>query len=224
MEAPPYIDPAVSRYLLEHSTGPDELLDALAEEIREVDGASAAAQLSPGLGRFLTMIVQVTRARTVVEAGAFTGYASLCLARGLPPRGRLTCFAPTRERAELARRHWERAGVADRITLRIGPPAERLRDLPFTPAVDLAFVDAGGDERSLYYRMLLPHLGAGGLMLVNDTLQGGVVAHPAAYDETTPAVQAFNELVAADDRVSVLMLPLAGGLTMIRRHHGGRTV
>ncbi|MBG0831460.1 class I SAM-dependent methyltransferase [Planomonospora sp. ID67723] len=215
MQDPLFIDPAVRRYLLAHSTSPDEGLQALAADLQEHGSASAA--IPADLAHFLTLIVQMTRARAVAEVGAVTGYASLCLARGLPRGGKLTCFVATREQTTLAQRHWERAGVADRITLRIGPPAERLRDLPFVPALDLAVITAGPAERAQYYPMLLPHLGAGGLILIPDALDGGAVAHPAAFDETTQAIDAFNDTLAADERISVLMLPLADGVSLIRK-------
>nr|BFE82997.1 hypothetical protein GCM10020093_055980 [Planobispora longispora] len=128
-----YLEPAIGQYLLAHSTPPDDLLDALTVETREVTGDRAGMQITPDQGRFLTMITQVARARNVVEVGTFTGYSAICLARALPPRGRLHCFDISEEWTSIARRYWEKAGVAGRIVLRLGPAVERLKDLPSSP-------------------------------------------------------------------------------------------
>ncbi|GIH78687.1 O-methyltransferase [Planobispora longispora] len=213
-----YLEPAIGQYLLAHSTPPDDLLDALTVETREVTGDRAGMQITPDQGRFLTMITQVARARNVVEVGTFTGYSAICLARALPPRGRLHCFDISEEWTSIARRYWEKAGVAGRIVLRLGPAVERLKDLPLVPAVDLAFIDADKENYGVYYEMLMTHLAPGGLMLVDNTLWKGKVAHPSERDETTKAIREFNDMVAADHRVTSIMLPIADGLTMIRKH------
>ncbi|MBB5963066.1 O-methyltransferase [Planomonospora venezuelensis] len=212
-----YLEAAVGQYLLAHSTWPDELLDELAVETRELTGDRAGMQITPDQGRFLTMMVQLTRAKNIVEVGTFTGYSSICLARGLSLRGRLTCFDISEEWTSVARRYWERAGLSRHITLKLGPAAERLKDLPAVPAVDLAFIDADKENYGLYYEILLTHLTPGGLILVDNTLWGGRVAHPAEHDETTVAIREFNDMVAADPRVTSIMLPIADGLTMVRK-------
>jgi caffeoyl-CoA O-methyltransferase len=213
-----YLEPAVGQYLLAHTTRPDDLLDALAVETREFVGDHAGMLISPDQGRFLTMIAQISRARNVVEVGTFTGYSSICLARGLTPRGKLHCFDVSEEWTSIARRYWEEAGVAGRITLRIGPAAERLYDLPAVPAVDLAFIDADKENYGLYYEILMSYMTPGGVIMVDNTLWSGRVAHPAERDETTKAIREFNDMVAADTRVTSVMLPIADGLTMIRKH------
>ncbi|MEV8633443.1 class I SAM-dependent methyltransferase [Streptosporangium sp. NPDC051023] len=213
-----YLDPAVGQYLLAHTTLPDDVLDALALETREVTGDRAGMQISPDQGRFLTMIVQLSHAENVVEVGTFTGYSSICLARGLGPVGRLTCFDISEDWTAIARRYWEKAGIAERIELRIGPAAERLRELPEDHPVDLAFIDADKPSYPVYYEILMSRLAPGGLILIDNTLWKGRVADPTVDDQATRGIREFNDLVTADSRVSSLMLPIADGLTMIRKH------
>lgn len=213
-----YLDPAVGQYLLAHATLPDDLLDALALETREVTGDRAGMQISPDQGRFLTMITQLSRAGNVVEVGTFTGYSSICLARGLGSGGRLTCFDVSEEWTAIARRYWEKAGLTDRVELRIGPAAERLAELPSDRAVDLAFIDADKPNYPVYYEILMSRLAPGGLILVDNTLWSGRVADPTVDDDATRAIREFNDLVVSDSRVTSLMLPIADGLTMIRKH------
>ncbi|GII00652.1 O-methyltransferase [Planobispora takensis] len=213
-----YLEAAVGQYLLAHTTGPDDVLEALAMETRELMGERANMQIAPDQGRFLTMIAQLIRARNAVEVGTFTGYSAICIARGLTARGKLNCFDISEEWTSVARRYWEKTGVAGRIELRIGDAAERLHDLPTFPAVDLAFIDADKENYGVYYEIIMSYLTPGGLILADNTLWHGKVAHPHEHDETTVAMRAFNDMVAADPRVTSIMLPIADGLTMIRKH------
>ncbi|GHH70559.1 O-methyltransferase [Streptosporangium violaceochromogenes] len=213
-----YLDPAVGQYLFAHTTPPDDLLDALTLETREVAGDRAGMQISPDQGRFLTMITQLCRAEHVVEVGTFTGYSSICLARGLGPGGRLVCFDVQEKWTAIARRYWEKAALTDRVELRIGPAADRLRELPADRPVDLAFIDADKGGYAVYYEILMSLLAPGGLILADNTLWSGRVADPTVDDAGTRALREFNDLVMADDRVTSVMLPIADGLTMIRKH------
>ena len=137
-----YLDPAVGQYLLAHTHRPDDVLDALAVETRELTGDSAGMQISPDQGRFLTMIPQLGGARNAVEVGTFTGYSSICLARGLGPGGGLHLLRRERgvdgDRPALL----GQGRVADRIELGSARRPSRLRELPADAAVDLAFIDA----------------------------------------------------------------------------------
>jgi caffeoyl-CoA O-methyltransferase len=117
----------------------------------------------------------------------------------------------------VARRHWEAAGVAHRIDLRLGPALDTLRSLPATADVDLAFIDADKGGYAAYYEELLARLRPGGVILVDNVLWSGRVLDPDADDADTVALRAFNDRVAADDRVDVVMLPIADGLTFARK-------
>ncbi|MEU4543863.1 O-methyltransferase [Nonomuraea dietziae] len=209
-----YLSPAVGQYILAHSTRPDELLDELAAETREATGPDAGMQISPDQGRFLTMITQLVKPTLAVEVGTFTGYSSLCIARGLAG-GRLRCFDVSEEWTSIAQRYWEKAGVASRITLTLGPATESLRALE--EQIDLAFIDADKINYPAYYELVMERLRPGGLVLVDNTLWDGYVADPSYEDEMTRRMREFNDLVMNDPRVTSVMLPIADGLTMIRK-------
>ncbi|MGP3911225.1 O-methyltransferase [Nonomuraea sp. 10N515B] len=208
------ITPAVARYVLEHSTKPDPLLEELTKETMEVTGGSAVMQISPGQGLFLTMITQLMAPEVAVEVGTFTGYSSLCIARGLSG-GRLHCFDVSEKWTSIARRYWAKGGVADRVTLTLGPAMETLA--AFDQTVDLAFLDADKGNYPGYYELLIERMRPGGLLIADNTLRGGHVADPAHDEVTTVEIREFNDLVIEDPRVTVLVLPVADGMTLIRK-------
>ena len=213
----PWLDPAVSAYIAERTAQPDALQQALIAETTEVTGQWAMMQISADQGALLGLFVGLTGARNVVEIGTFTGYSALAMARALPPDGRLVCCDVSEKWTAVARRYWQEAGVEDRITLRIAPALDTLRDLPLDDPIDLAFIDAEKSEYAAYYEELLPRLRPNGVLLVDNTLWSGRVVEPAGDDERTAAVQAFNDMVAADGRVESYILPVGDGVTLVRK-------
>ncbi|MER6947062.1 O-methyltransferase [Nonomuraea sp. NPDC000554] len=209
------LDPNVAQYILDHTTKPDPLLEALAKETVAATGDSAGMQISADQGRLLTMITQLVAPDVAVEVGTFTGYSSLCIARGLSG-GTLHCFDVSEEWTSIARRYWETAGVADRITLTIGPARDTLA--AFHERVDLAFLDADKPNYPAYYELLVDRLRPGGLLMVDNTLWKGRVADPADNGPATVVMREFNDLVAEDPRVTVVVLPVADGLTLVRKN------
>lgn len=210
------LTPEVHAYLVEHGTPPDALQRELIEETRALGGVSVM-QVAPEQGAFLTLLARLLGARRAIEVGSFTGYSALCLARGLPEDGELIACDVSEEWTAIARRYWQRAGLADRIRLEIGPALDTLQALPREPAFDLAFLDADKGGYVAYYEEILPRLRPGGLVLVDNVLWMGRVADPDADDDTTRAIRAFNDHVAADERVDCVMIPLADGLTLLRK-------
>jgi caffeoyl-CoA O-methyltransferase len=203
-------------YIVEHGTPPDPLQRELIEETRKLGGISLM-QIAPEQGAFMTLLARAIGARRAVEIGTFTGYSALCLARALGPEGRLLCCDVSAEWTAIGRRYWERDGVADRIDLRIGAAAETLRALPETEQFDLGFIDADKPSYPVYYEEILKRLRPGGLILVDNVLWSGNVVRPEAQDPSTIAIRAFNDRVAADPRVDCSLLPLADGLTLLRK-------
>ncbi|WP_214409575.1 O-methyltransferase [Sphaerisporangium fuscum] len=216
MKAFSFITPAVAEYLVGHTTPPDQVLKELAEETLTATGDDSGMQISPEQGTFLTMITQICGARNAVEVGTFTGYSSICIARGLPEDGRLTCFDVSDEWTSIARKYWEKARVADRVELRLGPAAETLREFPLRPEIDLAFIDADKPGYPVYYEAVMSRLAPGGVILVDNTLRRGTVADYT--DGDAAAMREFNDLVYGDPRVTSTLLPIADGLTFIRKH------
>jgi caffeoyl-CoA O-methyltransferase len=212
------LTPGLHRYMLAHLTPPlDEVQRALIEETRSRLPDEASMQIAPEQGALMTALVRMSGARRVIEVGTFTGYSALCLARGLPADGELLCCDISEEWTSIARDHWDRAGVADRITLRIAPAADTLRALPDEPSYDLAFIDADKPGYPVYYEEILRRLRPGGLLLVDNVLWSGRVADPSDTGDDTVAIRAFNDLVASDDRVDVVIVPIADGLSLITK-------
>jgi caffeoyl-CoA O-methyltransferase len=216
MKAANFITPAIAEYAVSHTTPPDELLLDLAEETLQIMDGNAIMQIAPEQGPLLTMLVQLSGARLAVEVGTFTGYSSICIARGLPPGGRLIAHDVSDEWTSVARRYWDKAGVSDKIELRLGPAAETLKALPAEPGIDFAFIDADKPGYPVYYEEILQRMVPGGLIVADNTLQEGDIVDESAGG-TVPAMRRFNELVAADSRVTTVLLPFADGLTLIRK-------
>jgi len=206
----------LAEYLVARGSPPDAVQRALIEETAAL-GAVAGMQIAPEQGAFLTILTRLLGVRDAIEIGTFTGYSALCIARGLPADGRLVCCDVSEEWTAIGRRAWASAGVADRIDLRIAPALDTLAALDAGVGFDLAFIDADKPNYANYYEALLPRMRSNGAILVDNVLWDGNVVKAEATDENTVAIRAFNDRVAADDRVDVVMLPIADGLTIARK-------
>ncbi|GAA2514110.1 O-methyltransferase [Winogradskya humida] len=195
---------------------PDPLLAELLDRTREAIPDQAHMSVAPEEGALLTFLVRLLGAKRIVEVGTFTGFSSLCLARGLSPGGALITCDVSPEWTTLAREFWTRGGVADRIELRLGPALDTLRALPAEPHLDLAFIDADKPGYVGYWEELVPRMLPGALLMVDNTLFSGEVIDEQP-GEKAAAVRRFNEHARQDDRVELVMLPIADGLTLARR-------
>jgi caffeoyl-CoA O-methyltransferase len=209
------VSPAINDYLLAHSSPADDVLHDLAEETHRELGGRATMQISHDEGELLTMLVRLARARQAVEVGTFTGYSSICIARGLPSDGHLLCCDVSEEYTSVARRYWERAGVAEKIELRIAPAVETLKSLPSEPHLDFAFIDADKTGYASYVEEILPRLRPGGLMVLDNMLWSGEVLDP--QDDDAHAVADLNDALVADDRLDVVLLPVRDGVSLARK-------
>jgi caffeoyl-CoA O-methyltransferase len=212
------LDPSLYDYVLAHGQNRDPLLTELSLETQKL-GRRARMQIAPEQGRLMTLLASAIGARRAVEVGTFTGYSAICIARALPPDGSLLCCDVSEEWTSIARRYWDRAGVANRITLRLVPASDTLRALPIEPIFDFAFIDADKTGYLAYYEEILQRMRAGGLILADNVLRGGAVIDTTRNDEDTKAIRAFNDALVADQRVEMVMLPIADGLTIARKRY-----
>ena len=192
-----HLSPEIHRYLVDHGSPPDEHQRALIEATAALGGISVM-QVAPEQGALMTMLTRLVGATSAVEVGTFTGYSALCIARGLAPGGRLLCCDVSEEWTAVAREHWERAGVADRIDLRIGPAVETLAALAEEPSIDLAFIDADKGGYIDYFDALVPRLRPGGLLVVDNVLWGGSVVDDGDAEPDTEAIRAYINRRASD--------------------------
>lgn len=205
------------RYLLEHRTPDDAVLEELRAETQEAFGLWAGMQIAADQGTLLGLLVAALGVERAIEVGTFTGYSALVIARALSPGGKLLACDVSEEFAALARRYWEKAGVAERIDLRLGPAAETLRALPEDAVYDFAFIDADKGGYRAYYEEILVRLRPGGVIAVDNVLWGGSVVAADDRSGDTVAIRAFNDFVAGDERVQSVMLHVADGLTLVRK-------
>jgi caffeoyl-CoA O-methyltransferase len=206
---------ALLEYVLANSDPLDEVQRTLIDQTSQL-GDVSRMQIAPEQGPLLTFLVRLIGATRAVEVGTFTGLSSLAIAKGLPSGGSLTCFDISGEWTETAQRAWRAAGLDSRIELRLGDARQELRSLAGEGAVDLAFVDADKDGYVEYLELLLPHLRTGGLMLFDNTLSSGEVLSSDATGSAAH-IQAFNQRLTADPRVDKVLLPVADGLTLVRK-------
>ncbi|GAA1312900.1 O-methyltransferase [Saccharothrix xinjiangensis] len=209
--------PELLDYVRAVSLREDELLRELREETARLP-MGEAMQVMAEEGQFLAVLVALTGARTVVEVGTFTGYSTLCLARALPAGGRVVTLDLSPRWPMIAEPFWRRAGVADRIEVRIGDAVDSLTALAAeADPVDLVFVDADKANYVAYYEKSLELLRPGGLLVLDNTVFFGRVLDEGARDADTRAVRELNAALRDDQRVDLVMLPFADGITLARK-------
>lgn len=204
----------IDDYILSHIDPEGSYLEALYRDthLKLLYPRMASGHLQ---GRMLKMFVQMIRPRQVLEIGTYSGYSALCMAEGLSEGAMLHTFEINDEQEEFTRPWLEGSPWADRIRFYIGDALKLVPGLGLT--FDLAFID--GDKRKYvdYYKMVLPLLRPGGYILVDNTLWDGHVVEEGVHDAQTLGIMAFNDLIAADQRVEKVILPLRDGLTLIRK-------
>ena len=201
-------------YLLAHGFRDHPALEALRAETAEERWA--IMQIAPEQGAFMQLLVELAGAKRCLEVGTFTGYSALAVALTLPPDGRVTALDVSEEWTAIARRHWAQAGVADKIELLLGDAGESLeRLIAEGRSYDFAFIDADKEAYERYYEACLKLVRPGGLIALDNMFQGGRVAAPNSANSR--ALDALNRRIQADPRVSMVLLPLADGLTLCRK-------
>lgn len=205
------------RYMIRHRSAEDQVLTDLRRETLRVVGDKAGMMISEEQGILLRMLVAALAPKLVVEVGTFTGYSALCMAQALPKGGRLLCCDVSDEWTSVGKPYWRRAGVADRIDLRIAPALETINGLPANDDVDFAFLDADKCNYVQYFEAIVPKLRTNGLIAADNVLWHNWSMDAHNQDPETVGIREFNEHVLRDDRVETVMLHVGDGLTLIRK-------
>ncbi len=210
------IDDRVYDYLLSVSLEESDLLRELRAETAGIEFAEM--QISPEQGQFMGLLVRLSGARRALEVGTFTGYSSICIASALPEDGRLMCCDDSERWTTMARKYWQRAGLEDRIELRLQTAETTLRQLlddDQAETFDFIFIDADKQNYPQYYEACMRLLRTGGLLAVDNTLWSGSVADLDNMEPDTCAIRRFNNMVKKDDRVIKSLVPIGDGLTLV---------
>jgi caffeoyl-CoA O-methyltransferase len=211
---------AIYDYVIaQRSNANDPILVALRMETDNL-GEVGRMAISPDQAGLISLLVALIGAKWAVEVGTFTGTSSISIARHLVPGGKLVCFDQDFKVTTIARRYWIKAGVQDRIDLRLGDARRLLPHYRPTNLLDFVFIDADKENYDFYYETLVPYVRTGGLILFDNMLRGGELVHPVA--KNTPANRAIDQLnrkLAADNRVQSVLVPMADGMMICRKVH-----
>jgi predicted O-methyltransferase YrrM len=212
-----FVDTAVQEYIVEQTVRENDVLRDLRVETSH--RSNAIMEIGPEQAAFMQLLARAIGARRYLEIGVFTGYSSLALALALPPDGRIVACDTNEEYTSVARRYWERAGVASKIDLRLAPALETLEWLVAEKAepFDMAFVDADKENVDNYYEACLKLLRPGGLLLVDNVLWSGAVLNASVTDADTAALRALNAKAGRDERVDVSLVPMCDGILIVRK-------
>ena len=204
------------RYAVEHGHNGDPVRKELSEETAKL-GRIALMEVAPEQGTLMGLLAAAIGTKNAVEVGTFTGYSALCVARALAPGGKLLCCDVSDEWTKIARRYWDKAGLADRITLKLGPAADTLRALPASEQFDFAFIDADKANYKIYYEEILKRLRRNGLILIDNVLWNGRVLTESDQSADTKAIREINDFIARDERVEAVMITVGDGITIVRK-------
>jgi predicted O-methyltransferase YrrM len=207
------INSDIERYCEAHTSVEEAVLQQL---VRETNLKTLLPQMlsSKIQGRFLTMLVELMKPKTILELGTFTGYSAICMAKGLPEDGILTTIDNNPEIENIAQKYFKMSGLENKIRFINGDALHVVPDLNMR--FDMAFIDADKDRLPDYYPLVMEKMNAGGIIVVDNILWYGKVTDPNQNDKTTRKIRQFNELVQSDERVTNLLLPLCDGMMMIR--------
>lgn len=208
-----FLSPELKNYLEKHTTPVSGLLNRLQKETFQ---KTTQPQMLSGAyqGRMLSLISKIIRPKTILEIGTFTGYATLCLAEGLPKDGKIITIDRNEELMYLPKKYFSESEFAEKIEVRIGNALEVLEELNET--FDLAFIDADKSNYIHYYEKVLEKMNSGGVILADNVLWYGKVLEEAK-DKDTIVLKEFNERVAKDERVETIILPIRDGISLIRK-------
>ncbi|MBW9232693.1 O-methyltransferase [Leptospira santarosai] len=219
----------LEEYIFQNSVRETDSFQRLREETGKL--VQANMQISPEEGQFLGILTKISGAKRIIEIGTFTGYSSLCFASALPPDGKILCCDISEEWTKIARKYWKETGLERKIVLKIGSALETLQAIleaksspDWAPgfvcgasSIDLVFLDADKENYPNYYPLILKLLKPGGLLIADNVLWDGSVADVSHQEPSTIGIRKFNELVRSDSNVDVSMIPVADGVSLVRK-------
>ena len=185
-------------------------------------GRVSAMQISPEQGALMALLVHSIGAKRALEVGTFTGYSALVVAEALAPQGVLVACDISEKWTSIAKEYWHKAGVEDKIDLRIGPAAETLTELMHggqLRSFDFAFIDADKQGYVKYYESCLSLVRPGGIVCLDNIFWGGSVADPSRTDEDVEALREVTKRIHQDERVDAALVPIGDGLLVTRKRH-----
>jgi caffeoyl-CoA O-methyltransferase len=209
------LTPELHGYVVEHSSFREGVVPEVEAAAREM-GELAEMQIGGDQAALMTVLVGAIGARRALEVGTFLGYGAIAIARGLPDDGELVCCELDEGYAERAREHLRKAGLEDRVEIRVGPALDTLRAMDPSEQFDFAFIDADKTEYIDYFEETLPRMRRNGLVMLDNTLRGGTVLEPGE-SEAARITAELNDRLARDERVDVALLGLADGITLARK-------
>ncbi len=206
------INSDIEKYAMSKTSLQSKLLDNLIEETYQE--MSMPQMLSGHLeGRFLKIMVEISQAKNILEIGMFTGYSALSMAEGLPDNGHLTTLEIDEKAIGIAKKYINQSNYKDQTTILAGNALENIKKM--SGMFDLVFIDADKTNYFNYYEAIMPKVKSGGLIIVDNTLWGGEVLNP--HTEDGIAIDNFNNKIMQDTNVSIVMLTIRDGVTLIRK-------
>jgi len=215
-----FLDRRLYDYMLSASLRDNAVLTQLSEETKKF--TMHGMQISAEQGQLMSLLIRLMKASRAIEVGVFTGYSSLCIAMALPENGELVACDTNREWTSVAKKYWEKAGVASKIKLHLAPAAETLENLVMNGQAgtfDFSFIDGDKENYDTYYEYSLKLLRNGGLIAIDNVFWNGSVADSGAVDEGTLAIQKLNKKIRMDERVDMSMLPVGDGLSLVMKRY-----
>lgn len=211
-----FLDPVIARYVNDVSIQEPQLAAKLRDETASLSEANM--QIAPEQGQLIKVMLGLVNAKRCIEVGVFTGYSSLITGLALPDDGELIACDVSEEWTTIARNYWQAAGIDHKIKLHLQPAEDTLQALlddGQANSFDFAFIDADKENYDSYYELCLKLMRPGGLIMLDNMLWSGNVTVDSIDDADTMALRNLNKKLHTDDRVTVMLLPVADGISLV---------
>jgi len=211
------IDESLVKYLQNVGYRKDKIIDELADETSKL-GSVSQMQIAKEQGQFLEIITKLSKAKSCLEIGRFTGMSTLFIARGLSAEGKITTIDNSDEFLSLAKKYWDLDNMSSKIESIIGDGAEIMQSMiDRQHSYDFIFIDADKNNYPNYYELSLSLVPSNGIIIIDNMLWHGDVADEKKNDSQTNTIRDLNTKIQNDSRVDFSLLPLSDGLSFIRK-------